>query len=145
MKMKKTIILICCIIIASMGIALTGCGNSSDESSSNMNAESSANTNPENQYLGTWEGTVITSSDGEVLYDFSEGDEVCVFTFNDDHTLKIQLADDLYDATWELTEDGIKITDTDGVQTNIYYKDGELLWTLQVGDIEGTYHLAKKQ
>ena len=44
MKMKKTIILICCIIIASMGIALTGCG-SSDEGDKYADSP----------YVATWE------------------------------------------------------------------------------------------
>lgn len=137
MKIKKTIMLLCCVIIASMGIVLTGCGSSSDESSTD--------TNLENQYLGTWEATVITTAEDEVLYDFKEDNEVCTFTFNDDNTFKLVLEDVEYDGTWELIEDGLMITDTDNKQTNIYYKDGELLWTLQVGDIEGTYHFVKNE
>ena len=31
MKLKKSTILVCCAIIASMGITLTGCGNSSSD------------------------------------------------------------------------------------------------------------------
>ena len=136
MKIKKTIMLLCCVIIASMGIVLTGCGSSD---------ESSTDTNLDNQYLGTWEATVITVDEDEVLYDFKEDNEVCTFTFNDDNTFKLVLEDVEYDGTWELIEDGLMITDTDNKQANIYYKEGELLWTLQQGDIEGTYHFVKKE
>ena len=136
MKIKKTIMLLCCVIIASMGIVLTGCSSSD---------ESSTDTNLDNQYLGTWEATVITVDEDEVLYDFKEDNEVCTFTFNDDNTFKLVLEDVEYDGTWELIEDGLMITDTDNKQSNIYYKDGELLWTLQVGDIEATYHFVKNE
>lgn len=137
MKMRKTIMLLCCVIIASMGIFLTGCGGSSEDSSSE--------TKPENQYIGAWEATVITTTEDEVMYDFKENNEVCIFNFNDDYTFKLELAGVEYDGTWELIEGGLMITDTDNKQANIYYKDGELLWTLQEGDIEGTYHFVKKE
>ena len=81
----------------------------------------------------------------EVMYDFKENNEVCIFNFNDDYTFKLELAGVEYDGTWELIEGGLMITDTDNKQANIYYKDGELLWTLQEGDIEGTYHFVKKE
>ncbi|MDO4482720.1 MAG: hypothetical protein Q4C14_08400 [Bacillota bacterium] len=143
MKMKKLLILLCCVMIASMGIVLTGCGSSSDESGS-ANAEGGTDTNPEDQYLGTWEATVFTSSDGEVIYDFKADNEICTYTFNDDHTFEMLLDGEDYDGIWELTEDGMMLTDTDDVRTNMYYKDGELLWTLKVGDMEGSYHFVKK-
>ena len=49
MKIKKTIMLLCCVIIASMGIVLTGCGSISDESNSKKIAYS--------LYEGIWELT----------------------------------------------------------------------------------------
>ena len=46
MKLKRTIVLTCCVIIASLGIALTGCSNSSSdkaaESTSEVVAESTS-------------------------------------------------------------------------------------------------------
>ena len=49
MKIKKTIMLLCCVIIASMEIVLTGCGSISDESNSKKIAYS--------PYEGIWELT----------------------------------------------------------------------------------------
>ena len=69
------------------------------------------------------------------MYDFKENNEVCIFNFNDDYTFKLELAGVEYDGTWELIEGGLMITDTDNKQANIYYKEGELLWTLQQGHL----------
>lgn len=44
MKSKKTIIMLICVLIASMGIVLTGCGNSS-----------SGDKYADSPYVGTWE------------------------------------------------------------------------------------------
>lgn len=49
MKLKRTIILACCVIIASMGIVLTGCSNSS----SDKDAESSSEKYADSPYVGT--------------------------------------------------------------------------------------------
>ena len=51
MKMKKTIIVLCCVIIASIGIVLTGCGSSG----SDKDAESSSDKYADSPYVGTWE------------------------------------------------------------------------------------------
>lgn len=71
MKFKKTIILACCVIIAALGITLTGCefedreyarssNDTNAESRSDTNAESSSDIdlNDENLYLGTWKATI---------------------------------------------------------------------------------------
>ena len=82
MKLKKSTILVCCTIIASMGIALTGCGNNSsdkDTANNNVNVETKTETkdepktetNDEALYIGTWKATVMESSEGDV-YDYEE-------------------------------------------------------------------------
>ena len=156
MKLKKlTIMVACCAIIASMGIALTGCGNSSDkdagnssgmnvESSTETNAESSTETNDEDRYLGTWAATVMESDEGDV-YDVEESIGAYEFTFNADNTFSGSINGDVSDGTWELTEDGVKIMEPNGVSAEFTYKDGELLWKIDMADVKVTCHFVKKQ
>ena len=165
MKLKKLIIMVvCCVIIASMGIALTGCGNSSDkdagnssgmnvesstetnaESSTDTNVESSTETNDENRYLGTWAATVMESAEGDV-YDYEEKLGVYEITLNADYTTTGKANDNTFDGgTWEHTENGVKITDPNGVSAEYIYKDGELIWDLEMGDVKATIHFVKKQ
>ena len=156
MKLKKLIIMVvCCVIIASMGIALTGCGNSSDkdagnntdtniERSSDTNVESNTDKNDENRYLGTWAATVMESDEGDV-YDVEESIGAYEFTFNADNTLSGSINGDVYDGTWELTEDGVKTIEPNGVSVEFTYKDGELLWNIDMADVKVTVHFVKKQ
>ena len=120
MKLKKSIIMVvCCVIIASMGIALTGCGNSSNkdagnssgmnvesstetnaESSTDTNVESNTETNDENRYLGTWAATVMESAEGDV-YDYEEKLGVYEITLNADYTTTGKSNDSTFDGgTW---------------------------------------------
>lgn len=148
MKLKKLIIMVvCCVIIASMGIALTGCGNSSDKdagNSSGMNVESSTDTNDKNRYLGTWAATVMESDEGDV-YDVEESIGAYEFTFNADNTFSGSINGDVSDGTWEPTEDGVKIMEPNGVSAEFIYKDGELLWKIDMADVKVTCHFVKKQ
>lgn len=156
MKLKKSTILVCCAIIASMGITLTGCGNSSSdkdagnssvnvESSTDTNTESSTDINDENRYLGTWKATVMESDEGEV-YDYEEQLGVYEITLNADHTSTGKANDETFDGgTWELTEDGVKMMDPNGVAVDFVYKDGELIWDLEMGDVKVKTHFVKKQ
>ena len=164
MKLKKLIIMVvCCVITASMGIALTGCGNSSDkdagnssgmnvesstetnaENSTDTNVESSTETNDENRYLGTWAATVMESDEGDV-YDVEESIGAYEFTFNADNTFSGSINGDVSDGTWELTEDGVKIMEPNGVSAEFIYKDGELLWKIDMADVKVTCHFVKKQ
>ena len=125
MKMKKTIILICCIIIASMGIALTGCGSSSSEE----DVESSGDKYADSSYVGTWEATVSEYEGAE--YDAEEVIGATEFVFNADGTGKF-IGDGLSaDIEWEPTEDGLKFTDSDG-EAYFTYKDGKLLLDVEM-------------
>ena len=156
MKLKKLIIMVvCCVIIASMGSALTGCGNSSNkdagnssgmsvESSTETNTESSTETNDENRYLETWAATVMESDEGDV-YDVEESIGAYEFTFNADNTFSGSINGDVSDGTWELTEDGVKIMEPNGVSAEFIYKDGELLWKIDMADVKVTCHFVKKQ
>ena len=156
MKLKKLIIMVvCCVIIASIGITMTGCGNSSDkdagnntdtniERSSDTNVESNTDKNDENRYLGTWAATVMESDEGDV-YDVEESIGAYEFTFNADNTLSGSINGDVYDGTWELTEDGVKTIEPNGVSVEFTYKDGELLWNIDMADVKVTVHFVKKQ
>lgn len=164
MKLKKPIILACCVIIAALGITLTGCSNSGSdkvaesssdmstesgsdttaESGTDMNAESDTDTNVENPYVGTWAATVIESSEGDV-YDAKESIGVYEITLNADNTFSGLANDDVFDGNWERTEYGAKIMEPNGVSDNYTYKDGELIWEIVIGDIKATVHFVKKQ
>ena len=156
MKLKKIINVVCCVIIASIGITMTGCGNSSSdkdagnntdtniESSVDTNVESNTDTNDENRYLGTWTATVMESDEGDV-YDVEESIGAYEFTFNDDNTFSGSINGDVSDGTWELTEDGVKIMEPNGVSAEFTYKDGELLWKIDMADVKVTCHFVKKQ
>ena len=156
MKLKKIINVVCCVIIASIGITMTGCGNSSDkdagnntdtniERSSDTNVESNTDKNDENRYLGTWAATVMESAEGDV-YDYEEKLGVYEITLNADYTTTGKANDNTFDGgTWELTENGVKITDPNGVSAEYIYKDGELIWDLEMGDVKATIHFVKKQ
>lgn len=155
MKLKKIINVVCCVIIASIGITMTGCGNSSDkdagnntdtniERSSDTNVESNTDKNDENRYLGTWAATVMESDEGDV-YDVEESIGAYEFTFNADNTLSGSINGDVYDGTWELTEDGVKTIEPNGVSVEFTYKDGELLWNIDMADVKVTVHFVKKQ
>ena len=53
MKLRRTIIVACCVIIATMGIALTGCGGSDDKYA-------------DSPYVGTWAAKTAEYSGVEV-------------------------------------------------------------------------------
>lgn len=145
MKMKKTISLLCCVIIVALGITLTGCGNSSDENSSaESSVESSSDENSEDLYLGTWAATDFVTSEGDV-YDVEECYGPYEITFNANNTLLWLLNGDLSYGEWKLIEDGVRITDDTGEFANLTYKDGELLWEIVFEDISGVYHFVKNQ
>ena len=156
MKLKKSTILVCCTIIASMGIALTGCGNNStdkDTANNNVNVETKTETKDEpktetkdkNLYNGTWKATVMESSEGDV-YDYEENLGVYEITLNADYTSTGKTNDETFDGgTWELTEDGVKIMESNGVAVDFIYKDGELIWDLEMGDVKAKTHFVKKQ
>lgn len=139
MKLKKTVIVACCVIIAALGITLTGCGSSSD-----TNAESNGNKDAGDLYLGTWAATDLITSEGDV-YDVEEHYGPYEITFNANNTLLWLVNGDLSYGEWKLIEDGVRITDDTGEFVNLIYKDGELLWEIAVEDISGVYHFVKQQ
>ena len=156
MKLKKSTILVCCTIIASMGIALTGCGNNStdkDTANNNVNVETKTETKDEPKtetndadlYIGTWKASIVESAEGDV-YDYEENLGVYEITLNADYTYIGRTNDETFDGgTWELTEDGVKIMESNGVAVDFIYKDGELIWDLEMGDVKAKTHFVKKQ
>lgn len=121
---QKTIILACCVIIASLGISLTGCSNNS----SDMNTENSDAKDTESLYVGTWLPKFTEYE--SVEYDPAEMNLVCELALNADGTGTFNPGDGAGDIKWELTEDGLKITDSVG-DYYFTYKDGRLLWECQ--------------
>ena len=134
---------VCCVIIASMGIALTGCSDSSDkdagnssgmnvesstdtnaESGTDTNVESNTETNDENRYLGTWAATVMESAEGDV-YDYEEKLGVYEITLNADGSASMLEEGETIDCGWEPTENGVKMSDSSVVEFT--YEDGKLV------------------
>ncbi|MDO4482719.1 MAG: hypothetical protein Q4C14_08395 [Bacillota bacterium] len=122
--MKKTLILICCVIIASMGIVLTGCG-SSGESSGDKFADS--------PYEGIWElkGAEL---DGKKVDDADALLGSMSIMFDTDGTAIFMGNGVRIDDLWEPTEDGLKLwkegEEADAV--NFVYKDGKLVLELEL-------------
>ncbi|MCI5503270.1 MAG: hypothetical protein MR410_04060 [Eubacterium sp.] len=162
MKLKRTIVLTCCVIIASLGIALTGCSNSSSdkaaESTSEVVAESTSEVVAENTsevvsestsevvsestYMGTWVATVAEYEGTE--YSFEETDEIVEFTFRADGTGTF-IGDGMnIDIEWAPVEGGLKYTDSAG-SSDLTYKDGRLLWELEIETGLATMYLEKQQ
>ena len=149
MKMKKTIIVTCCVLIASFGIVLTGCGNGSDdkkaesntekyvENTTESNTEESTENNvdkyADSPYVGSWVATVAEYEGVE--YDAEEIIQASEFIFHADGTGKF-IGDDggeglKLDIEWEPTEDGLKFTDYAG-EGYFTYKDGKLLMDVEL-------------
>lgn len=159
MKFKKTIILACCVIIAALGITLTGCqfedreyarssNDTNAESRSDTNAESSSDIdlNDENLYLGTWKATITEEADGSI-YDYEKNGPATEITLYADHTFSTRVNEDEVDdnSTWEFTEGGVKLF-RDGFEPGFCtYKDGELLWAMETELGKSTTHFVKKQ
>ena len=159
MKFKKTIILAGCVIIAALGITLTGCefedreyprssNDANAEGSSDTNAESSSDIdlNDENLYLGTWKATITEEADGSV-YDYEKDGPTTEMTLYADHTFSTRVNEDEVDdnSTWEFTEGGVKLLRDGFEQGFCTYKDGELLWVMETENGKSTTHFVKKQ
>ena len=97
MKLKKIIIVTCCVIIASLGILLTGCGKSND-SNSDKYADS--------PYVGLWMIDYFELEGKEYPYP-----GLLDFTFNADGTSSLEDVSDTVEGKWEPTEEGLKFGD----------------------------------
>lgn len=148
MNMKKTMILLCCVMIAALGTTLTGCGSSSDESSSDVSTESSSvasaesssdasaesgsdvsaesgsEKNDDSLYVGTWVATVVDYEGVE--YSADEVIGPTKYIFNADGTGDF-IGDGMStEIQWEPAEDGVKWSDFGG-DSYFTYQDGKLL------------------
>ena len=113
MKLKKTIIMVAyCVIITSLGIALTGCVDRSGDSNSGKYADS--------PYVGTWMVDHYEYEGKDYPYP-----GLLEFTFNADGTSSLEDVSDTAEGKWEPTEEGLKFGDTQD-EYNIIYEDGKL-------------------
>ena len=166
MKFKKTIIVTCFVIIASLGLSLTGCSNSSNDkttentsdtdakntsntdaentsdtdakNTSDTDAKNTSDTDAENPYIGTWVATVVEREGIE--YDAADANASSVFTINADGTGTF----DAGDIKWEIAEDRLIITDSVG-DYYFTYKDGKVLWELPIDQEVATIYFEKKK
>ena len=124
MKMKKSISLLCCVIIASMGIILTGCGNSSN----NKDSENSGEKYADSPYVGTWEAKVAEYEG--VKYDAEEAIGGASLMIEEDGTAIYFGGGTRIDDKWEPTEDGLKLWkegETEDDPSIFVYKDDMLI------------------
>ena len=146
MKFKKTIIVTCFVIIASLGLSLTGCSNSSNdkttENTSYTDAKNTSDTDAENPYIGTWVATVVEREGIE--YDAADANASSVFTINADGTGTFDPGNGGGDIKWELAEDRLKITDSVG-DYYFTYKNGKVLWELPIDQEVATIYFEKKK
>ena len=123
MKLKKSISLLCCVIIASMGIILTGCGNSS----SDKDVESSEKY-ADSPYVGTWEAKVVEYEGNK--YDAEEAIGGATLMIDADGTAIYLGGGTRIDDKWEPTEDGLKLWkegETEDDPSILVYKDDMLI------------------
>ena len=133
MKMKKSIILLCCVIIASMGIVLAGCG-SSDENEKYADSP----------YEGTWELSEA-ELDGVKVDDADALLGSMAIMINEDGTAIFFGNGVRIDDLWEPTEDGLKLW-KEGEDTVEYfvYKDGKLILELDLEVGHATAYFEKE-
>ncbi len=110
MKLRRTIIVACCVIIATMGIALTGCGGSDDKYA-------------DSPYVGTWAAKTAEYSGVEV--DVNEVIGAFEITLNADGSASMLEEGETIDCGWEPTENGVKMSDSSVVEFT--YEDGKLV------------------
>lgn len=110
MKLRRTIIVACCVIIATMGIALTGCGGSDDKYA-------------DSPYVGTWAAKTAEYSGMEM--DVNEIIGAFEITLNADGSASMLEEGDTIDCGWEPTENGVKMSDSSVVEFT--YEDGKLV------------------
>ena len=123
MKLRRTIIVACCVIIASLGIALTGCGGGDKYADS--------------PYVGTWVAKTAEYSGVEV--DVAEIIGAFEITLNADGSASMLEEGETLECDWEPTENGLKMTDS--TQVDFTYEDGKL-----VTEMSGvTFYFEKKE
>lgn len=110
MKLRRTIIVACCVIIATMGIALTGCGGSDDKYA-------------DSPYVGTWAAKTAEYAGVEV--DVNEIIGAFEITLNADGSASMLEEGETIDCGWEPTENGVKMSDSSVVEFT--YEDGKLV------------------
>ena len=124
MKLRRTIIVACCVIIATMGIALTGCGGSDDKYA-------------DSPYVGTWAAKTAEYSGMEM--DVNEIIGAFEITLNADGSASMLEEGDTIDCGWEPTDSGVTMKDS--TQVDLTYEDGKL-----VTEMSGvTFYFEKKE
>ena len=122
MKLRRTIIVACCVIIASLGIALTGCGGGDKYADS--------------PYVGTWVANVAEYAGVEV--DVAEIIGAFEITLNADGSASMLEEGETLECDWEPTDSGVTMKDS--TQVDLTYEDGKL-----VTEMSGvTFYFEKK-
>lgn len=111
MKVRKLMIIACCVVIASLGVVLAGCGGSDEKYA-------------DSPYVGTWAANVAEYSGIEV--DVEEIIGAFEITLNADGSATMLEEGDTLDSEWEPTENGVKMKDATS-EVEFTYEDGKLV------------------
>lgn len=125
MKLRRTIIVACCVIIASLGIALTGCGGGDEGKYA------------DSPYVGTWVANVAEYAGVEV--DVADIIGAFEITLNADGSASMLEEGETLECDWEPTDSGVTMKDS--TQVDLTYEDGKL-----VTEMSGvTFYFEKKE
>lgn len=94
MKVKKVVVLFCCLIVGSLGLLVTGCGTDMSDSA----------------YCGTWKADKASYSEIETDAAAAVGGTFKV-SFNEDGTCDLVVGEDTQTGTWVETEKGVCINE----------------------------------
>lgn len=125
MKLKKALIVAFCVIIAALGLALTGCSSDKATDSNSEEAVEATEEAADISYEGTWKVTAA-DCDGVKVDDVNEFLGAVYITLNPDGTAAFVASGMVINGSWELTEDGFKFGNDDDSYTFVY-KDGKLI------------------
>lgn len=99
MKMKKIVAFLCCLVIGSLGLVLTGCGGDGGKYA-------------DSPYLGTWKATTANYAGIEMnVADILGGDFTMTLEASGECT--IDIAGDEESGDWEPSDKGMKIVDSE--------------------------------
>ncbi|MBQ6268120.1 MAG: hypothetical protein IJK64_10180 [Clostridia bacterium] len=117
--MKKTLAILCALVIAVSFLALTGCG------SKEIPADS--------PYIGIWKATKATLKEEETdIAEVLDG-KTWVFELNADGTAKVISGDEVSGGAWSITGKGFKVKLDDAKSSIKFTAEGDALYTKLIG------------
>lgn len=117
--MKKTLAILCVLMIAVSFLALTGCG------SKEIPADC--------PYIGTWKATKATLKEEETdIAEVLDG-KTWIFELNADGTAKVISGDETSGGVWSITKNGFKVKLDEAKSSIKFTAEGDALYTKLIG------------